>query len=153
MRSDSAALSTWLAAAGIPAEVSDETLGAIARVPVEAVGPALTALRDGDGEFAFLVDLLGADTGEGLEVTYHLRSFSRDEEVYVRCAVPYDAAVDSVWRVYPAALYPEREAAELFGLTFAGHPNPKRLLTTDEVEAPLLRKAVEIRTPEEVHDR
>jgi NADH:ubiquinone oxidoreductase subunit C len=43
---------------------------------------------------------------------------------------------------------PERETAELFGLGLDGHPNPKRLLTTDGVP-PLLRRDVPIRTPEE----
>jgi NADH:ubiquinone oxidoreductase subunit C len=44
---------------------------------------------------------------------------------------------------------PERETAELFGLSLSGHPNPKRLLTTDGVP-PLLRKSVPVRTEEEV---
>jgi len=38
----------------------------------------------------------------------------------------------------------------LFGLTFSGHPNLKRLLTSDEVDVFLLRKDVPIRTEEEV---
>jgi NADH-quinone oxidoreductase subunit C len=146
-------LSTALTAAGISAEVSDEAFGVLARVAACDIAGALMALRDGDGAFALLVDLFATDTGDELEVTYHLRSFARDEDAYVRLVVQYDAEVPSVWRVYPAALYPEREAAELFGLTFPGHPNPKRLLTTDEVELPLLRKSTPIRTNEEVHDR
>ena len=47
---------------------------------------------------------------------------------------------------------PERELAEMFGLTLSGHPNPKHLLITEDVE-PLLLKRVEIRTPEEVRHR
>jgi NADH-quinone oxidoreductase subunit C len=150
---ETAALSVALEQAGVAAEVSAEQLGALVRIASADVIEALSVLRDGDGAFAFMVDLMAVDTGEQVELTYHLRSFTRDEDVYVRCTVPYDGEVPSVWRVFPAALYPEREAAELFGIAFPGHPNPKRLLTTDEVEAPLLRKSVEIRTAEEVHDR
>ncbi len=149
----SAALSSALSAAGVPAEVSEEAIGAVARVPASDLVEALTALRDADCAFAMLIDLFGVDTGEQLELTYHLRSFARDEDAYVRVAAPYDGEVPSAWRVYPSALYPEREAAELFGLTFPGHPNLKRLLTTDEVELPLLRRSTAIRTQEEVHDR
>jgi NADH:ubiquinone oxidoreductase subunit C len=99
-----------------------------------------------------LADMLGTDTGEGIELTYHLRSFARDEEIYVKANVAYDAEITSVWNIYPAALLPERETAELLGLTLAGHPNPRRLFTTDGVP-PLLRKDQPVRTVEEVRDR
>ena len=113
---------------------------------------ALAALKASELAFVMLVDLLGIDTGEELEVSYHLRSFARDEEMHVKTRLPYDAELASVWEVYPAALMPERETAELFGLTLAGHPNPKRLLTTEGV-LPLLRKSVPVRTTEESRDR
>ncbi|MRR12205.1 hypothetical protein EG835_07005, partial [bacterium] len=51
-----------------------------------------------------------------------------------------------------SALLPERETAELFGLALCGHPNPKRLLTTEGIE-PLLLKSVPIRSAEEVRAR
>jgi NADH:ubiquinone oxidoreductase subunit C len=153
-RESSAVLSNVLAAVGLTAEMSEVfAIGTVARVSAADVPAALAALRDGDTEFAFLVDLFGCDTGEAIEVTYHLRSFTRDEEAYLRTTVPYDGELLSVWRTYPAALYQEREVAELLGVTLVGHPNPARLLTTDEVTEPLLRKSVAIRTPEEVHER
>ena len=71
-----------------------------------------------------LLDLLGTDTGEEIELTYHLRSFTRDEEIYVKTRVPYDAEIASVWNIYPAALLPERETAELFGLMLCGPSQP-----------------------------
>ena len=151
MPSGAAALDATLTAAGLSGEVVDiPNLGPVVRVQMTHVVAALEALRDADDTaFAMLVDLMGVDTGEEIELTYHLRSFLHESEAYVRIAVPYDGEIHSVWRCYPAALYPEREAAELFGLTFVGHPNPKRLLTTDEVEVPLLRKSVQIRSVEE----
>ncbi|MBW6468971.1 MAG: NADH-quinone oxidoreductase subunit C [Coriobacteriia bacterium] len=133
-------------------EVTATSLGVVVRVPHEDTAAVLSALKSSDLGFVMLVDLLGTDTDEDVELTYHLRSFARDEELYVKCSLPYDGVLHSVWNVYASALLPERETAELFGLTLAGHPNPARLLTTDG-EEPLLRRSVPIRTLKEVRDR
>lgn len=129
-------------------EVAEEAYGVVCRIPSASVPAAMSAMVESGYEF--LVDLFANDTGERLEVTYHLRSLSMDTELFVRTAVPYDGEVGSVWESYPSALYAEREAAELFGLSFPGHPNPKRLLTCDEVDVYMMRKDVPIRTHEEV---
>jgi NADH:ubiquinone oxidoreductase subunit C len=139
-------------AAGVTSEVEESSLGRIAHVPLDRAAAALRALRDSDLDFSMLVDLFGTDTTEEIQITYHLRSFARDEEVYVRTSIAYDGELPSVWEVYAAALMPEREVAELFGLVLLDHPNPKRLFTTEGVE-PLLRKSVPIRTAEEVRAR
>jgi len=136
-----------LRAAGLACEHGDESLGAVLRVPAARVHDALEALSASG--YDQLVDLFATDMGERIEVTYHLRALERLEELYVKCLVDYDGESPSVWRVYPAALYAEREAAELLGMSFPGHPNPKRLLTTEGTE-PLLRRAVLIRSAEEV---
>lgn len=153
MLPDATAVRHILASAGLSgADVEETTLGVVCHVDAPEIARGLLALRDSELAFHMLVDLLAADTGEQIELTYHLRSFSRDEEIHCKTRVAYDGEVRSVWNVYPSALLPEREAAELFGLTLAGHPNPKRLFTTDGVE-PLLRKSVAIRTAEEVRQR
>jgi NADH-quinone oxidoreductase subunit C len=137
-----------LRAAGVAYEVVDmPALGMLLRVAKADACAALSSL--GAESYDQLVDLFGVDTGEAIEITYHLRALERMADVYVRCTVPYDGELRSVWQVYPAALYPEREAAELFGFSLAGHPNPKRLLTTDGTE-PLLRKSVPVRDADEV---
>jgi NADH:ubiquinone oxidoreductase subunit C len=122
-------------------------LGALLRVAMPDAVAAVGALAAGG--YDQLVDLFGTDTGTAVDITYHLRVLERMDDVYVRCSVPYGGELQSVWQVYPAALYPEREAAELFGFALAGHPNPKRLLTTEGTE-PLLRKSVLVRDAEEV---
>lgn len=142
----SSALDT-LRAAGIAAEAADEALGAVVRLEAGRIGDALTALSAAG--YDQLVDLFGTDTGERIELTYHVRVLARAQDLYLKVLADYDGEVPSVWRTYPAALYPEREAAELLGLSFPGHPNPKRLLTVEDSE-PLLRKSVAIRTAEEV---
>jgi len=142
-----------LEGAGISATVEEvPILGVVCRVSPEQARSALLALRDSELGFTFMVDLFGVDTGEAIDVVYHLRSLSRDEEAFVKAEHAYDSVLTSVWKVFPAAHFPERECAELFGMTLADHPNPKRLLTTDGVP-PLLRKSVEIRTAEEVRNR
>lgn len=141
------------ALAGIDgAEVAHSGIGVVARVPVASVTSALDALKESPHAFTMLVDFFGTDTGVGVELTYLMRSLSRDEEVYVRATVPYAGELVSAWNIFPALLLPERETAELFGLSLAGHPNPKRLLTVEGIE-PLLLKSVAIRTLEEVRER
>jgi NADH-quinone oxidoreductase subunit C len=136
-----------LAASGIPADTGVETLGALARLEASSVADALSALYAGG--YDFLVDLFGTDTGERIELTYHVRALASHDDLFVKALVEYDGEAPSVWRVFPAALYPEREAAELLGVSFPGHPNPKRLLTSDAV-GPLLRRAVPVRDAGEV---
>jgi len=146
---DVAKIAADLERAGLGAvEIAEEGLGVVCRADTSDVPPVLEALK-ADG-FEMLLDVFGADTGESLVITYHMRSISLDEDVYVMTGLEYGATLTSVWLSYPSALYPERETAELFGLELTGHPNPKRLLTTDAVEQPLLLKATAVRTHEEV---
>ena len=150
MRPDARDSRAVLAKAGLAAEYETLALGEVARVLPADVIAALSALKDAGYES--LIDFDGIDTGEDIVLTWRLRSYSADCETYVRANVPYGARIASVWNVFPSALMPERETAELFGLTLAGHPNPKRLLTTDGVP-PLLLKEVPIRSEEEVKAR
>ena len=123
---------------------SDETiesLGMVCRVSPSDAREALIALRDSDLSMGFLVDFFGIDTGEAVDIVYHLRSFARDEELILKAAHDYGSTLESVWDIHAAALMPERETAELFGLKLAGHPNPKRLLTTDGCPPYLLQVA------------
>jgi NADH:ubiquinone oxidoreductase subunit C len=136
-----------LAAAGVPSAPSDELLGAVVRLEASRVADALAALL-AEG-FDFFLDLFGTDTGEAIELTYHVRALAALDDVFLKVVVPYDGEAPSVWRSYPAVLHAEREAAELLGVSFPGHPNPKRLLTTEGCD-PFLRKSVPVRTAEEV---
>ena len=150
MQRDATMISAMLAAAGVTAEVTSVLLGTLARVePADALG-ALAAFKAGGYES--VVDFDGTDTGEAIELTWRLRSYAQGCEAFLKTTVPYDAEIPSAWNIYPSVLMPERETAELLGLTLAGHPNPKRLLTTDGIP-PLLRKSVLIRSEEEVKRR
>lgn len=154
MLPETATIHRLLTEAGVrDAHVEDSPkLGAVFRVaPADALH-ALRALKHADGGFDFLVDLFGIDTGDAVDVVYHLRSFTRDEDLRVKVEVAYGSALQSAWEIHPAALMPERECAEMFGLTLEGHPNPKYLLLT-EGSRPMLLKSELIRTAQEVRNR
>ncbi|NTU71623.1 MAG: NADH-quinone oxidoreductase subunit D [Coriobacteriia bacterium] len=150
---DTTVAKSVLERAGIESSVeSAEGSLSVCRVAATDVRAALVALRDSDVSVRALVDLFGIDTGEAVDAVYHVRSLTRDEDLIIKAAHDYDGVLTSIWDLFPGALMPERETAELFGLSLAGHPNPKRLLTTDGC-APLLRKSFEVRGADEVRDR
>src|SRR5829696_3516478 len=64
-------------------------------------------------------------------VVYHLLSLNHNHRIRIRVTIPDQAelAVDSVISIWPAANWFEREAFDLFGIVFKGHPDLRRLLT------------------------
>jgi len=102
---------------------------------------AARILRDSPTlEFAQLIDLCGVDYstyGDGLwegrrfAVVVHLISVTRNWRVRLRTFAAEDGfpVVDSLVNVWPAANWFEREAFDLFGIMFSGHPDLRRILT------------------------
>jgi NADH-quinone oxidoreductase subunit C len=75
------------------------------------------------------------------EVVYHL--YSLKHKRYVRLRVPVDAdppVVDSVTGIWAAANWHERETFDMFGITFKGHPDLRRMYMPEEFEHYPLRK-------------
>ena len=100
---------------------------------------ACTRLRD-DPQLAFttMIDLIGIDfegharwEGPRFAVVYNLLSIAHNMRVRVRVFAPDEdfPAVDSVIGVWPAANWYEREAFDLYGIVFKGHPDLRRILT------------------------
>jgi NADH-quinone oxidoreductase subunit C len=78
---------------------------------------------------------------ERFEVVVNLLSLSKAERVRVRVQVPEgDAEVDSLFDVYPGVEAMEREAYDLFGIVFVGHPDMTRILMPEDWEGHPLRK-------------
>jgi len=110
-------------------------------VAQDRVHDALIALRDRpELRFDMLVDLCGVDystyggqapSGPRFAVVYHLLSLARNRRLRVRCFAPDDAfpIVPSAVDVWPCANWFEREAFDLFGVMFPGHPDLRRILT------------------------
>jgi NADH-quinone oxidoreductase subunit C len=79
-------------------------------------------------------------TGD-LGVAYHLFSHALKHKFTLRVRVPRDAAtVPTVSGVWSTAAWHEREAWDLLGLTFAGHPDPRRMLLEEDWVGHPLRK-------------
>jgi NADH-quinone oxidoreductase subunit C len=114
------------------------TLTAIAPRIVEV----LTTLRDAEG-FRQLVDLCGADYPERerrFDVVYHLLSLTRNLRVRVKVQTDEDTPVPSITSVYPSADWYEREAFDMYGMFFEGHPDLRRILTDYGFHGHPLRK-------------
>jgi NADH-quinone oxidoreductase subunit C len=78
---------------------------------------------------------------ERFEVVVNLLSLSRAQRVRVRVQVPEsDAVVASLFDLYPGSEAMEREAYDLFGIVFAGHPDMTRILMPEDWEGHPLRK-------------
>ena len=94
--------------------------------------------------FDMLTDLSGVDNQGRLprfEVHYLLYSLSSHARLRLTIRVPEeDLSVDSVTAVWPTADWHEREAYDMFGLTFKGHPDLRRILMWDGYPYYPLRK-------------
>ena len=107
----------------------------------------LRALRDDPGLcFEQLIDLCGVDycafghesdaqdcafpEAPRLAVVYHLLSITHNHRARVRAMLDEnDPVIDSAVELWPAADWYEREAFDLYGIVFNGHPDLRRLLT------------------------
>lgn len=76
-------------------------------------------------------EALSSKKSSRFAVVYHLLSLSKNHRIRLRVALPDDQAlmVDSVIDIWPAANWFEREAFDLFGILFKGHPDLRRILT------------------------
>jgi NADH-quinone oxidoreductase subunit C len=104
-------------------------------------GEAVRAARDvlGCDFFDWLTAVDELD--QGYAVVLHAWSTAGRFGVLVRTVVPRSAPVlDSVVSVYSGANWPEREAHEMFGVEFRGHPDLRPLLLPPEFEGHPLRK-------------
>ncbi|MDG1137896.1 MAG: NADH-quinone oxidoreductase subunit C [Opitutales bacterium] len=96
--------------------------------------------------FELLVDLTAIDQGDTADIRFEVVAhfYSRIHHDYLRvhidCLDNESPEVDSIASIYPAADWHEREAFDMFGIIFTGHPNLKRILMWDEYPYHPLRK-------------
>lgn len=114
------------------------------RCAAENIVSTLTTLRDQPGlEFQQLIDVCGTDyptRAKRFDVVYHLLSMTRNQRVRVIVETDENTPVPSAVGVYPVADWFEREAFDMYGVFFAGHPDLRRLLTDYGFEGHPLRK-------------
>lgn len=104
----------------------------------------MTFLRDdAQCKFVSFIDCCGVDwpgRADRFDVVYHLLSPHQNFRIRVNLTTSADAAVPSVTGVFPGADWFEREAYDLYGILFSGHPDLRRLLTDYGFEGHPLRK-------------
>ena len=113
-------------------------------VACDRIAQVLTELRD-DSEclFEVLIDICGVDYPERekrFEVVYHLLSPRKNQRIRVKCETDEETSVPSVVDVFPAANWFEREAYDMYGILFSGHPDLRRILTDYGFQGHPLRK-------------
>ena len=143
MATKSETLAAALSAA-LPGALSSVTVDrgeVTAVVPAAALPAVMRDLRDRpELRFATLIDVCGVDystfgnggrEGPRFAAVYHLLSLAHNWRVRVRAFAPDDEfpVLPSVVDIWPVANWFEREAFDLYGIVFDGHPDLRRLLT------------------------
>lgn len=105
--------------------------------------------NDPDQHYDHLADVTAVDHGGGrpLEVVYQLWSIPHRAALRVKCELPLDALeIESVTGIWVGADWLEREVYDLFGITFTGHPDLRRILMPENyAEGHPLRKDFPLR--------
>ncbi len=109
-----------------------------------AIVQVMTFLRDDPScKFISLIDVCGADYPSRIkrfDVVYHLLSPTQNHRVRVTVQTDESTPVPSVVEIFPGANWFEREAYDLYGIFFTGHPDLRRILTDYGFEGYPLRK-------------
>lgn len=112
-------------------------------VPREAIHAVLRKLKD-DFHFTYLSDMVAADrfTAEDrFEVIWNLVSLRDRSRLFVKTRCPeQDPTVPTSTDIWPAADWNEREAFDMLGIRFEGHPDLRRLFLPEDFEYFPLRK-------------
>ena len=92
--------------------------------------------------FDYLMCLSGVDLGKNLlGVVYNLSSMTHHHKITIKVEVPAEnPVVPTVSEIWPTANWHEREAFDLFGIRFSGHPDLRRILLPEDWDGHPLRK-------------
>lgn len=113
-------------------------------VSVENLSAVLKTLRDDmQLKFVSFIDMCGVDypaRQRRFDVVYHLMSPTLNQRIRVKAETDEDTMVPSATDIFPGANWFEREAYDMYGILFSGHPDLRRLLTDYGFEGHPLRK-------------
>jgi NADH-quinone oxidoreductase subunit C len=128
------------AVSGYRVEYRELTIDADAAKIVEV---AKFLREDARCQFVSFIDICGADypaREKRFDVVYHLLSPKLNQRVRVKVQTDETTTVPSLTGVFPGALWFEREAYDLYGVLFSGHPDLRRILTDYGFDGYPLRK-------------
>lgn len=93
-------------------------------------------------DFDYLINLTGVDYLEIIEVVYHLASLKHNHTIVLktRCYDREKPTAPSVTSIWQGADFHEREAYDLLGIRFEGHPNMKRIFLWEGFQGHPLRR-------------
>ncbi len=112
-------------------------------VKSEAILEVCRFLKQTSGlDFDYLVNLSGVDYLDYLEVVYHLASLKNNHSLVIktRCYDREKPTVPSITSIWQGADFQEREAYDLLGIRFEGHPNMKRIFLWEGFQGHPLRR-------------
>ena len=127
-------------------EATEDRKQAILTVDRARLAEIALHLRD-EQKFDMLSDLTAVDwpkREKRFDVVLNLYSFPKNERLRLKVHAADAEEVPSVVSVWPTANWLEREAFDMFGIIFSGHPNLKRILLPDEWQGYPLRKDYDI---------
>jgi len=93
--------------------------------------------------FETLIDICGVDYPEHaqrFEIVYHFLSMHMNQRIRVKVSTDEETPVPSIVDLHPSADWFEREAFDMYGVRFSGHPDMRRILTDYGFEGYPLRK-------------
>jgi len=127
-------------------EAIEDRKQAILTVECGRLAEVAQYLRD-EEKFDLLSDLTALDwpkREKRFDVVLNLYSLAKNERLRVKARAGDGDEVPSVVGVWPTANWLEREAFDMFGILFAGHPNLSRILLPDDWQGYPLRKDYDI---------
>jgi NADH-quinone oxidoreductase subunit C len=104
--------------------------------------------NDPDFQMDYLVDVIGVDYAPAsprFEVVYHLYSIPRRQRIRLKVKTDEKQSVPTVTGIWAGANWPEREAYDMYGIVFDGHPNLTRIYMAPDWEGFPLRKDYPLR--------
>lgn len=131
--------------------IEGEHIDSYANVKPEDIKEICLFLRDEEGlEFDYLSNLCGMDYKDSIGVVYHLYSIKHNHYFTLKVKLNREhPIIDTVERVWKAANWHEREAYDMFGIRFEGHPDLQRILCPEDWKGYPLRK--DYVAPKEYH--
>jgi len=137
-------LKTWIL--GIePTATFDETgEWLVVQISPDQWSTLSTALREGPPAMDFLFCITCVDWKTHLSMVYHVRSSRTDDTVVVKVQLDHvKPELSTVCHIWRTAEFHEREAFEMFGVNFIGHPDLRKLILPDDFEGFPMRKDFE----------